>query len=219
VITAVGIDASRHVRRAAERPLAAIPLVLGVHLLIEAFVWWGLEGDVGHAVLRTSLWLYLAIAFGVLPILVPVAVAAMEPVPDRRRIVAFALIGVIVATTLMHSVIRGPVDASIDGRHIVYSVDLWHGGVVVVFYVIATCGALLASRRRRTRWYGVVNLVVVGLLIWIDTTAFISLWCAWAAITSLAIAVHLRDRQRSGHQFVRVGPPGEDQVHAAPTAH
>lgn len=206
VISAVGIDACRHVRRPAERLLAAIPLVLGAHQLTEAFVWWGLEGQVGHGMLRFFLWLYLAIAFGLLPILVPLAVGSMEPAPDRRRIAVFTVIGAVVAVTLMHSVIRGPVDASINGHHIDYRVELWHGGIVVMLYVVATCGALLASHHRRVRWFGAINIVAVGALAWIDQTAFISLWCTWAAITSVAIAVHLR-AGRPGRPVSVARPP------------
>jgi hypothetical protein len=194
-VLAVGIDAWRHVRRPADRLLAAIPLVLGAHTLVEAFVWWGLADEVSQLVWRTSLWVYLAIAFGVLPVLVPLAVGAMEPAASRRRISVFTAIGAVVAATLMYSVVRGPVEASIDGRHIVYRVDLWHGGFVVMLYVVATCGALLASRRRGVRWYGTINLVAVGVLVWLDQTAFISLWCAWAAVTSVAIALHFRHGQ------------------------
>lgn len=191
-VIAVGIDAWRHVGRPADRLLAAIPLVLGAHTLVETLVWWGLDGQVSHLVWRVSVWVYLAIAFGVLPVLVPLAVGAMEPAASRRRISVFTAIGTAVAATLMYSVTRGPVDASIGGHHIVYRVDLWHGGFVVMLYVVATCGALLASCRRGVRRYGAINLVAVGVLVWLDQTAFVSLWCAWAAVTSMAIALHFR---------------------------
>jgi hypothetical protein len=46
------------------------------------------------------------------------------------------------------------------------------------------------------RWYGAANLVVVAALSWYASTAFISLWCLWAAITSVAIAAHLRFADR-----------------------
>jgi hypothetical protein len=58
------------------------------------------------------------------------------------------------------------------------------------------------------RWFGAVNLVAVALLAWIDHTAVISLWCAWAAITSIAIALHVRARRpgRPASVAVRVSP-------------
>ena len=197
VITGIGVDAMQNVRRPAERLLAALPLVLGAHQLVEAFVWSGLEsGD--EAVWRPAAWIYLAIAFGVVPVLVPIAVGALEPVTSRRRTLLFSTLGAVVAAILMVAVVRGPMTALIDGHHIAYTVDLWHGGVIVALYVVATCGSLLASERPHVRWFGAVNLVAVVGLAWLDQMAFISLWCAWAAVTSAAIAVHLRaDREDS----------------------
>ncbi|EFC79974.1 hypothetical protein [Parafrankia sp. EUN1f] len=65
------------------------------------------------------------------------------------------------------------------------------------------------GRRRRCslrflRWFGAVNLAAVGLLAWLETDAVTSLWCAWAAVTSIAVAVHLRhhgDSHRSGQRL------------------
>jgi hypothetical protein len=192
VIGSIGIDAVRHVTVPAQRWLASIPVVLGVHQLIESVVWWGLEGQFSEAVWRFATWWYLAIAFGLLPILVPVAVAMLEPVASRRRASIFVTLGIVVAAVLMYAVVRGPVEARIDGRHIAYAVDLWRGRLIVLLYVVATCGSLLASQRRHVRWFGFANLIGVAVLAWIDQAAVISLWCAWAAVTSVAIAVHLR---------------------------
>lgn len=192
VVGTIGIDAMRHVRRSSERPLAMVPVILGAHQLIEALVWLGLEDRVPHNAWRAAVWAYLAIAFGILPVLVPIAVGALEPVANRRRVLAFAVLGAGVAAVLMYAVVRGPVDAAIQGHHIDYSVDLWHGGFIVALYLVATAGSLLASEHRHVRWFGVANVVAALLLAWLDQSAFISLWCAWAAVTSVAIAVHLR---------------------------
>jgi len=192
VVGAIGIDALRHVRRPAERALAAIPVVLAGHLIVEAFVWWGLEDRVGEAVWRPALWLYLAIAFGVLPVLVPVAVGALEPAANQPRMRVFTLIGAGVSASLMYAVVRGPVMARIQGHHIDYRVDLWHDGVLVLLYVVATCGSLLVSKHDHVRWFGAMNLVAACVLAWLSKSSFISLWCAWATVTSVAIAIHLR---------------------------
>jgi len=192
VIGVVGLDAIRHVRRPAERPLATLPLVFACHQLIEAFVWWGLQGKIPSALGHGAEWLYLAIAFGVLPILVPVAVGALEPVAHRLRTGVFVAVGLAVAVSLMYDVVRGPVVATINGHSIAYRADLWHGGTLAVLYVLATCGALLASDHGQVRRWGELNLAAVLVLAWVNRTGFVSLWCLWAAITSIAIAMHLR---------------------------
>lgn len=202
----VGIDALRHVTRRAELPLAALPLVLGAHQLVEAFVWWGLQGDAPHTLGRAAIWVYLLVAFGLLPVLVPSAVGALEPVADRRRMAAFTVVGVAVAVTLLAAVVRGPVVATIQHRHVDYRVNLWHGGLIVLLYVVATCGPMLVSHHRHVRWFGAANLAAAVTLAWLSQSGFISLWCLWAAVTSVAIDVHLRVAHR---------PPGEVRAKVA----
>lgn len=195
VIGAIGVDALFHRQGRAELPLAVLPSVLGVHQVIEAFVWFGLRRDVGEGAYRAALWGYLLIAFGVLPVLVPLAVGALEPAVRRRRVAALSVVGAAVATLLLVGLFRGPVVAAVEGHHLAYRVGLWHGRLLVAGYVVATCGSLLWSSRRAVRWFGAVNLLMAGLLAWLASSAFISLWCLWAAVTSAAIAVHLRARR------------------------
>lgn len=196
-VGAIGIDALRHVRRPAEKALAALPILLAGHQLTEAFVWWGLQDRLPDSVWRPALWLYLAVAFGVLPVLIPVAVGALEPAANRRRVIAFGAIGIAVSATLMYAVVRGPIEASIDGHRIAYRADLWQGGLLVALYILATTGSLLISHHEHVRWFGASNLVAAFFLAWMDKKGFISLWCVWAAITSGAIALHLRLADRS----------------------
>ena len=80
VITAIGVDAVRHIRQRREFiALAWLPLLLGAHQFIEAFVWLWLQGHVPRAAGQAALWAYVLIAFVVLPVLVPLAVIALEP--------------------------------------------------------------------------------------------------------------------------------------------
>ncbi|MET0883263.1 MAG: DUF6629 family protein, partial [Acidimicrobiales bacterium] len=134
------------------------------------------------------------------PVLVPVAVGALEPVTRRRQVAIFTAVGAVVSTVLTYAIVRGPVDAAIEGHHIRYEVDLWHGGLIVGLYLLATCGSLLWSSQRHVRWFGVASLVAAGVLLWFDKSAFVSLWCAWAAITSVAICVHLRQVNEARRQ-------------------
>lgn len=199
IVIGVGVDALRHVRRPEQIALASLPLLLGLHQLTEAFVWWGLQGHLAESVEHIAVWVYLAFAFGALPVLVPVAVGLIERVPARRWVVCgFGALGVAVATALTVPMFRGPIHAMIEGRHIAYSVDAEaHGGQLTALYVVATCGALLASSYRDIARLGVLNLVVIPVLVWLTIGGFVSLWCFWAAVISIAIAIHLRRAEAS----------------------
>jgi len=173
--------------------LATLPLLLGAHQVIEALVWFGLQGRVPHDVERVALWSYLLIAFVVLPIFVPLAVLSNEPLRRRRWAMApLVAVGVGVAGTLLAAMVRGPVSVKLRPYHLAYGIDLSHGGVIVGLYVLAVCGTLLLSSRRRVVTFGIVNLVAVGIIAWLTIDGFASVWCGWAAISSGAIALHMR---------------------------
>lgn len=198
-VTAIGIDALRHVAHRAELALGALPVLFGVHQLVETLVWWHLQGHVGEAVGTVATWAYLVIALVVLPPYVPLAIRAVEPTPARRAlIVPFVLIGGAVAATLLVAMVRHGVSASVDTRHLVYHVVVPYPVVLVPAYVVATCGSLLASGYRHTVLFGAVNLPVVAALAVAERNGLASLWCAWAAVTSLIIAAHLRHRRWTG---------------------
>jgi hypothetical protein len=194
VVGAIGIDVLRHVDgRRAYLGLAALPLLLGLHQLDEAFVWWGLQGHVSTRVGTIATWIYLLFAFVVLPVFIPIAVMVLEP--DRRRrllMSCFAVLGAVVAGVLFAAMLRGPVTASLGTRHIAYTTDLRAGGLVVAMYVLATCGSLILSSYRDVAVFGVVNLIAVAVFAKLAIDGFASLWCAWAAVASCAFAVHLR---------------------------
>ena len=193
VIGGIGVDATRHVRSAAQWPLAALPLLLAGHSLIEAFVWWGVRGDVSGGVQTVATALYVGIAFVVLPVYIPVTVLLLENRPFHRPAEIVTLVaGVVCATELTAALIARPYSASPHGHHLVYHVHLHAGAVITALYLLSTCGALLVSGRPFLRWYGVVNIAAVAMLAWVALDALTSLWCAWAAVTSIAVAVRLR---------------------------
>jgi hypothetical protein len=198
-VTAIGIDALRHVEEPREYPLASLPIILGTHLLVETFVWWGASGDVPAFVGRTAVWIYLAVALGLLPFLVPAAVTAVEPDPRRRRwLMPLVALGAAVAASLMAGVITGPIGARIvEGCCISYDTGPNHIPVLGGLYVVVTCMPMVLSSYRPMIVFGVVNLVAVGLLAWLLAAGYASLWCAWAAVTSVLIAIHLRKPRRT----------------------
>jgi hypothetical protein len=193
----VGVDALRQVHERRELPLAAVPVLFAGHFFVETFVWWGLDGQVPWSVGRAATWLYLFIAFVIVPSFVPLAVMLIEPDARRRRLmIGFCTVGCTVALVLLFALMTGPFSARVENHCIRYGTRLPAGGQLTALYVIATCGALLLSSSRRIVAFGVANLIVVVLLAWLMTNAFISLWCAWAAVTSVVIDLHLRRRHR-----------------------
>jgi hypothetical protein len=194
VVTAIGIDACRHLKgRNNYLLLAATPVLLGAHQIDESLVWWGLQGHVPHLAGRIAMWIYLVIAFVVVPVLVPLAILRLAPTTRRRwLLVPFVALGMGVATVLLTTMFRDHVTVKLGHYHLAYTIGLRHGLLVIGLYIVATCGSLLVSGYRHIVIFGVANLVAVVILARLTADGFASLWCFYAALASGAISLHMR---------------------------
>jgi hypothetical protein len=194
VVTTIGVDACRHLRgRNNYLLLAATPLVLGAHQIDESLVWWSLQNHVPHLAGKIAMWIYLVVAFVVVPILVPTAIIWLQPTARRRWVIApFVALGIGVAFVLLVTLLHGPVTVRLGSYHLAYSIGLKHGLVVIGLYIVATCGSLLVSGYRHIQIFGVANLVAVVILARLTADGFASLWCFYAALASGAISLHMR---------------------------
>jgi hypothetical protein len=194
VITGIGIDACRHLRgRDNYLLLAVTPLVLGAHQIDESLVWWSLQNHVPHLAGRIAMWIYLVIAFVIVPILVPLAVLRLETTTRRRWLLApFVALGLGVAIVLLTTMLRGPVTVRLGHFHLAYSIGLKHGLIVIGLYIVATCGSLLVSGYKHIFIFGMANVLAVIILARLTADGFASLWCFYAALASGAISLHMR---------------------------
>src|SRR6266700_575326 len=83
VVAGVGVETLRRVESRRELIVGALPLLFGIHQLVEGFVWLGLRGQVSSGVADTAKDAYIVYAHAVLPALVPLGFLLLER--DRRR--------------------------------------------------------------------------------------------------------------------------------------
>jgi hypothetical protein len=93
VLATIGVATLRHVREPRALLFACVPLLFAVHQFSEGMVWLALEGRLGPTARDHLVFLYTLYAIGILPLLMPAAVALMEP-PGWRRGAILALCGV-----------------------------------------------------------------------------------------------------------------------------
>lgn len=196
---AIGVDACLHLHGRREyRILAAVPLVLGAHQIDEALVWWWQQGHVPSDVGTVAMWIYLVFALIVLPVSVPALVLSLERTNrGRARVAPFVVLGAVVSSILGTVLASNGPTVKIGAYHLAYSIGLHDGIALVALYVLATCGAMLASSSRDIVWFGVANAVAVVVLARLCADGFTSLWCAYAALVSGAIALRLRLSSRN----------------------
>ncbi|MFD9325106.1 DUF6629 family protein [Streptomyces sp. NPDC060065] len=187
-IAAVGVACVARVRRPGDLPLAALPLLLGAHQIVEAAVWEA-GGGTGPA---TVAW--AVIALPLLAVWVPVGVLCAAPRHARRRLLIPLAAGLVTAAALAYALAVRPVRAEIRGHTVGYFVDLSQAELLIAGYLLATIGSLLLSGDRGLTLFGV--LVAVGALItWaMWQIEFVSTWCAFAALCSVVLFGWVRRR-------------------------
>ncbi|WBP85627.1 DUF6629 family protein [Kitasatospora cathayae] len=174
--------------------LAALPLMLSVHQLVEALVWLGADGELPPPLAEAARTAWAVIALPLLPVLVPAGVwqAACEPGhpvgPHRRRgLVQLTVLGAVIAIPLAAAVASHPVTATRYGHTLGYAIGIPHPAFLLAGYLLTTVGSLLLSGDRLLRRLGLVTGTgaVLCALLW--RFAFMSTWCALAASASLLL--------------------------------
>jgi hypothetical protein len=197
-IAGLGLLCLARVRRSGDLPLAALPLVLGVHQLIEAAVWLGADGRLAAGPAQWARTAWAVIALPLLPVLVPLGVLrAAGPGGGRRPLLtALLALGTVVAAFLTAALVAHPVGVRVHQHTLTYAVGIPYAPVLLVGYLAATLGPLLLGGDRLLRRLGVLlglAALLCGLL-W--RLAFASAWCALAALLTLGLLHWVRRPER-----------------------
>src|SRR5450755_4995014 len=197
VVVGVGVETLRRVRMRRELIVGALPLLFGIHQLVEGFVWLGLRGEVSARLGGAAKEIYIVFAHAALPALVPLGFTLLEA--DRRRarwMWRLVGLGALLGAYLFWQVTAYPVGAQEQTRCIDYTTHTTNNLLIGALYIVVTCGPALMSSRRHLRWFGVVSLVgvIVAALVRVDELT--SVWCVYVALVSVLILEQFR-RQRA----------------------
>jgi hypothetical protein len=215
VIAGVGVATLRRVRTRRELIVGALPLLFGIHQLVEGFVWLGLRGQVSRGLGDAAKEAYIVYAHAVLPAIVPLGFMLLEP--DRRRsrvMLAMTCLGTLLAVYLLWQVTAYPVGAQEQARCIDYTTHTPNDAFIGLLYITATCGPALISSRRYLRWFGLVSVVGVIVTAVLRVDELTSLWCLYVATVSVLILEHFRRQRASEVRAI----PGQGRYSRAATA-
>ncbi len=202
-IGALGLATLPMVRNRRELPFAALPLVFGVHQILEGVIWTQLD-DTGGSIRTPAVVLWLFIAWTLLPIGIPLAVSLFEPDRVRRRVMyCLAALGAAIGLVLFVALMSSGTTADVQGHHVRYHLALEPGWVVALSYVAATCLPLLLSSRRFVVWFGIALTTSMAVTVAVNTLAFSSVWCFFAAFLSVGLFMHYF-RARGSEELVQV---------------
>jgi hypothetical protein len=111
--------------------------------------------------------------------------------------VPFVVLGLAVSAALGYAVATHSVSVTAHPHALSYDVGVDNGLAWTVLYVIAVIGAALRSSYRVVAAFGVANLVGLTVVAIAYAEAFASLWCVYAAVTSVLVAWHMVLRRRA----------------------
>ncbi len=192
VVGGIGLATLPMVRQRRELAFAALPVVFGVHQILEGVIWSQLDHEpTGTAIRSPAVIAWLLIAWTLFPILVPVAVSLFEPDPRRRRMMySLAALGAAIGVVLLVTSIVKGATVQVDQHHLRYNLSLDPTWVFALPYVAATCLPMLLSSHRFVVVFGIVLTASMALTVALSAWAFTSVWCFFAAILSTGLFLH-----------------------------
>lgn len=200
VLTGAGAYTLQRADRACA-PLAAVPLMFGLQQLTEGLVWRAVEANPAGETVRSTPGIalaYLMFAYVLWPVIMPIAVARIEPRPGRRRAMAMlAVLGGGVGAWLLGSLLREPPRVHVARHHLDYGVTLSGDALVIASYLTAVCASCLLSSWPLLRLLGAASAVSAGITALVAIEAFASIWCFCAAVLSLIVFLHVRNPVRA----------------------
>lgn len=197
VLLLTGTATTKKVLYIKDLPAALIPLLFAIQQLIEGFIWISLTNSDS---LHTRTWLsnIYGIFVGVIwPLYVPFAIYCMETSRLRRRIIALiGIIGLALSIYTIIGIIAEPITVEIIHHSIHYEHNVESQQLVIAMYLLATCIPFIFTSYRYLYIAGIT--ITSGFFISYLTFSqtFASVWCFFAAITSILIYVHFAHRTK-----------------------
>lgn len=185
----VGTMTVKAARRRSEIPFAAIPLLFAIQQLSEGIVWWTFSHEApGLNAAMTQFYSFFSHVLW--PAYVPLAVLLLEPPGGRRRLLKLtAIAGAGVGLYLLYSMFEYPITSRATGGHIEYVSPHFFAAVTMTGYLLSTTVSPLLSNEVMVRIFGALALISFMLAYLIFASWFISVWCFFAAILSVVVAL------------------------------
>jgi len=179
--------------------LAAMPLIFALQQASEGLLWRSLAEAPAAAASEGLVLCFLFIAQVVWPVYAPAAVCLAEPRHERQRLMLAPIaVGAGLSAWLLWLLMTHPFSASIEGGSICYATSVPSPYLPGLAYLAAVCLPFLMSSHRAVAAFGVIILVGFGVSYLAYRTAFLSVWCFFAAIGSATLLFHF-ERARRRH--------------------
>jgi len=204
VLTTIGILSVRKNNEPSQRLLATMPLVFGLQQISEGFVWIALKSTGHDLLLKVAAYVFLTAALLIWPTFVPLSIRLMEFDPLRRKILnVLTAIGLLTSLSYLAGMLSYAMTVQISSLHISYgAVDAPQLWIKVAYfaYLAATLLPFFVTSKRRVYLLGAVIVVAYAVAAYFYSEYLLSVWCFFAAVTSVVVwwivgEVHIKSKQ------------------------
>ena len=190
VLTVSGVIAIKSSPTNPLKVFAAIPLLFGFQQFFEGLIWVNLANTDYESWTWLATRSFLFFAWIVWPTYIPLSARVLEKKQTRKRILNVLLaIGIAVSLLMIYRLIFHNVKAEIQGYHINYSLDykFKFQDLFGVFYFMPIAFSFFISSIRKMWLLGAMALVTFAITAIFYREHLISVWCFFAAITSIIV--------------------------------
>lgn len=196
LLMATGAGTSLGNKNPSYRMVAAIPFLFGVQQVSEGIVWQTLGAQSASTLHQFGVSLFLSFAIVVWPAWIPWSFYHIEPNQRRKRILKYiGFLGLIVSLLAAWVIFKANLKAYVVGHSLGYSFlnmdRLWPPNLEALLYFTPTVIPFFVSSLRMIKKAGYLIFISMLLAKAINEEAQTSVWCFFAALISLYIALNV----------------------------
>ena len=169
---------------------STIPILFGLQQITEGFIWLSINYKPWAVWKMPSLYVYLFFAQVIWPFIVPLSFYLMETIIKRKKLLsALTIIGGISSVSLLFHLLFFTVDVHASTNHLIYRVMTYNNPLIIsgIYYFVPTVLPAFISSKPKSFLFGIFVLLTFLVSKMLFPTAFISVWCYFAALLSLSI--------------------------------
>lgn len=204
VLAVIGVATITKIKSPSQIIFAGFPLIFSAQQFIEAFVWIGLTDPEYSRMGHVSAYIFIFFAQVLWPFYVPLAFFLLEKDQIRKKILLIILgIGALISVYHLYCMINFKIGAKISPYHIYYEIDSVLNEFLVIsfLYVITIILPPFVSSHKGASLIGSFLLLSFVVSQFYFNDYVISVWCFFAAITSMLVFQSMREL-RVKHEYI-----------------
>ena len=194
-LLAVGAGSVKYAKEPQQNFLAVIPILFATQQFFEGFLWLSFINSDFSELQTSSMYGFLLFAQVIWPTWVPLSVWSLEENNKKKKVqTIFLWMGILVSSYLTFCLLSFPVSAAIVNGHIQYNLDFPHIEIYLfsIMYFIPIVISPFFSSVKYMKILGALVFVSFIISSIFFNENLISVWCFFAAATSVAILLIMR---------------------------